>query len=131
MEKRRPVPQSLSLEERLAAEETKRLNAGVRNAKSGIEHEQLLRKARQTQRPRISRIGSTRRGYDHPGDWVAPGSGSGTSVSAPHSFWMRKLYFGMAALCGALFLFELWLAQHQQLAAVDRLERYEIQHNQR
>jgi hypothetical protein len=44
---------------------------------------------------------------------------------------MRKLYFGMAALCGTLFLFELWLAQHQQQAAVDRLERYEIQHTQR
>jgi hypothetical protein len=30
-----------------------------------------------------------------------------------------------------LFLFEIWLAQHEQQAAIDRLERYEIQRTQR
>ncbi|WFU40751.1 hypothetical protein QA640_42480 [Bradyrhizobium sp. CB82] len=49
MEKRRPIPQSLALEERLAAEETKRLLAKVRGAKSGIERARLRRKVRQAE----------------------------------------------------------------------------------
>jgi hypothetical protein len=44
---------------------------------------------------------------------------------------MMRLYFGLAALAGMLFLFEIWLAQHEQQAAIDRLERYEIQRTQR
>jgi hypothetical protein len=49
VEKRRPIPQSLSLEERLAADETKRLLAKARGAKSGIERERLRRRARQAE----------------------------------------------------------------------------------
>jgi len=44
---------------------------------------------------------------------------------------MMRLYFGLAALAGMLFLFEIWLAQHEQQAAIDRLEWYEIQRTQR
>ena len=53
MEKHRSIPQSLSLEERLFAEETKRLRARAQeaksSAKSSIEHEQLLRRVRQAE----------------------------------------------------------------------------------
>jgi len=39
---------------------------------------------------------------------------------------MSKLLFGAAALAGTLLLFEGWLAEYQQQAAVDRLERWEV-----
>jgi hypothetical protein len=42
-----------------------------------------------------------------------------------------RLYFGLAALVVMLFLFEIWLAQHERQAAIDRLERFEIKHTQR
>jgi hypothetical protein len=47
-------------------------------------------------------------------------------LSAAFSGNVMRLYFGLAALAGMLFLFEIWLAQHEQQAAIDRLERYEI-----
>jgi hypothetical protein len=49
MEKHHSIPQSLSLEERLFADETKRLRARAQGAKSSIEHEQLLRRVRQAE----------------------------------------------------------------------------------
>jgi hypothetical protein len=57
--------------------------------------------------------------------------GRNIGLSDEHSVGMMRLYFGLAALAGMLFLFEIWLAQHEQQAAIDRLERYEIQRTQR
>jgi hypothetical protein len=39
---------------------------------------------------------------------------------------MRKLYFGIGALAGALVLLMVWLGQHEREASIDRLERWEI-----
>lgn len=33
---------------------------------------------------------------------------------------------GLAALAGSLFLFELWLSQHENQKGVERLQHYEI-----
>ncbi|MGY8665598.1 hypothetical protein Q3C01_25000 [Bradyrhizobium sp. UFLA05-109] len=44
---------------------------------------------------------------------------------------MSQLAFGLAALGGSLILFVLWLGHHEQQAAVERLERYEIPHTDR
>jgi hypothetical protein len=41
---------------------------------------------------------------------------------------MIRLGFGLAALAGSLFLFELWLSQREMQKGVERLERYEIPH---
>ena len=44
---------------------------------------------------------------------------------------MRKFDFGAAALAGALLLFIGWLADQQQRAAVERIERWEAPHEAR
>ncbi|MGY8685615.1 hypothetical protein Q2941_49075 [Bradyrhizobium sp. UFLA05-153] len=43
---------------------------------------------------------------------------------------MTRLVFGLGALAGSLFLFELWLSQHEIQKGVERLENYEIQRTQ-
>ena len=40
---------------------------------------------------------------------------------------MMRLIFGLGALAGSLFLFELWLSQHEIQKGVERLEHNEIQ----
>jgi hypothetical protein len=39
---------------------------------------------------------------------------------------MRKLYFGIGALAGALVLLTIWIGQHERQASIDRLEQWEI-----
>ncbi|WP_439392276.1 hypothetical protein ACRQ5Q_21765 [Bradyrhizobium sp. PMVTL-01] len=39
---------------------------------------------------------------------------------------MKRLVFGLAALCGTLLLALVWLGQHEREAAIERLERYEF-----
>jgi hypothetical protein len=39
---------------------------------------------------------------------------------------MRNLYFGIAALAGALVLLMIGLVQHERQASIDRLEQWEI-----
>ena len=48
----------------------------------------------------------------------------GTFAFDLHSMEMsRQLYIGLAALAGTIILFVLWLAQYEQHAAIERIER--------